>query len=124
MGTFHVGGRLENHDEPDLAVGALRLLVGVGSASASISESVLKKIGVADEKRDVTFTEANGQIISRKIGYALFAWTVISRSTKSFLPSPAVRPCWARELWRGLTFAWTLNKSVSSREVRCCPGDR
>jgi predicted aspartyl protease len=47
------------------------LLVDTGSEYSWIDESMLAKIGVAREKKDLTFVMANGQQVTRSTGFAV-----------------------------------------------------
>ena len=70
MGTFHVGCKIENHVERTLAVTVPRALVDNGSEYTWIPAKTLEKIGVGREKKDLAFTMANGQTITRSVGFA------------------------------------------------------
>ena len=48
-----------------------RALVDTGSEFMWIPSATLEDIGVVREKKDVTFTMANGQAITRSIGFAI-----------------------------------------------------
>jgi len=71
MGTFHIACTLENHTRRANSVRVPHLLVDTGSDYTWIPEATLKKIGVKEEKRDLNFTMANGQVISRNVGFAI-----------------------------------------------------
>lgn len=71
MGTFHVGCRLENHIDRKQAVTVPRALVDTGSEYTWIPSRTLEKIGVNREKKDLSFTMANGQTITRSMGFAI-----------------------------------------------------
>jgi predicted aspartyl protease len=71
MGTFHVSCVVENHVERRRSARVTRLLVDTGSDYTWIPETVLKKIGVAEQKRDLAFTMANGETITRNVGFAV-----------------------------------------------------
>lgn len=71
VGTFHVGCAVENHVDRTRTARVGRLLVDTGSDYTWIPESTLQKIGVNEEKRDLTFTMANGQTITRSAGFAI-----------------------------------------------------
>ena len=71
MGTFHTGCAIENHVHRKRTARVPRLLVDTGSEHTWISEEVLERIGVTPEKKDVAFVMANGQTISRRIGFAV-----------------------------------------------------
>lgn len=71
MGTFYVGCQIENHIERDRKVKVNKLLVDTGSEFTWISEKTLTAIAVSPEKKDVAFVMANGQVITRTVGFAV-----------------------------------------------------
>ncbi len=71
MGTFQVGCRLENHIDRSKAVRISRALVDTGSEYTWIPEKTLQKIGINVEKKDLAFTMANGERITRSVGFAI-----------------------------------------------------
>ena len=71
MGTFHIGCKVENHMDRDQAATVPRALVETGSAYTWIPSKTLDKIGVNREKKDLAFTMANGQTITRSVGFAI-----------------------------------------------------
>jgi len=71
MGAFYVGCRIENHIDRNKSARVPKLLVDTGSEFTWISEKILDKIGVQLEKKDVSFIMANGQTVTRTIGFAI-----------------------------------------------------
>jgi len=71
MGLFSVGCRVENHSDPKKAVVVPRILVDTGSEFTWIDAALLEKIGVEPRKKDLQIRMANGQIITRSVGYAI-----------------------------------------------------
>ena len=71
MGTFHVGCKIENHVDRTQAVTVSRALVDNGSEYTWMPAKTLEKIGVNREKKDLAFTMANGQTITRSVGFAI-----------------------------------------------------
>ena len=71
MGTFHVGCRVENHVHRDRAVTISKLLVDTGSEYTWIPERKLDRIGVVREKKDLRFIMANGEVVTRSVGFAI-----------------------------------------------------
>ena len=71
MGTFHVRCKVENHVDRSASVIVPKLFVDTGSDYTWIPTRLLEKIGVQREKKDVTFMMANGQTISRNVGFAI-----------------------------------------------------
>lgn len=71
MGTFHVGCKVENHVDRSQAVTVARALVDTGSEYTWMPAKTLEKIGVNREKKDLVFTMAKGQTITRSVGFAI-----------------------------------------------------
>lgn len=70
MGTFSVGCRIENSVDGSRGTSVRRILVDTGSEYTWVSGAMLDKIGIAREKKDVEFVMANGQHITRSVGFA------------------------------------------------------
>ncbi|MBU2572804.1 MAG: retroviral-like aspartic protease family protein, partial [Elusimicrobia bacterium] len=71
MGTFNIKCIAGNHTHRGRKIVIPRILVDTGSEHTWISEVLLKKIGVVSEKKDVRFIMANGQTVSRDVGFAI-----------------------------------------------------
>ena len=71
MGVFYVDCTVENMAAPKKSAVIERLIVDTGSEFTWIPSEVLSTVGVDVRKRDVEFVMANGEIISRDIGYAI-----------------------------------------------------
>ena len=71
MGTFHTGCQVANHVDRARATTVPRLLVDTGSEYTWIPAKKLEAIGVAQEKKDVRFVMANGEVITRSLGFAI-----------------------------------------------------
>ena len=71
MGTFYVRCRVENHVDRSKAVIVPKLLVDTGSDYTWIPSNLLEKIGIEREKKDLSFMMANGQSITRSVGFAI-----------------------------------------------------
>ena len=71
MGTFHIDCIIENHVDRRRSARVPKLLVDTGSDYTWLPESALKKIGAVEEKRDLSFVMANGQTITRSVGFAI-----------------------------------------------------
>lgn len=71
MGTFHVGCKVENHIDRNKNIVVERLLVDTGSEYTWLPASELEKINIAREKKDLPFIMANGQTITRSVGFAI-----------------------------------------------------
>ena len=71
MGTFYSGCVIENHVDRKKSIHVPKLLVDTGSEYTWISETMLEKIGVTREKKDLLFIMANGQQVTRSVGFAI-----------------------------------------------------
>lgn len=71
MGTFHVGARIENIVDRKKTAAVPRLLVEAGSEYTWVPEVTLGKLGIKREKKDLPFVMANGQTITRSVGFAI-----------------------------------------------------
>ena len=78
MGTFSVGCRIENSVDRTRRVAISRMLVDTGSEYTWVPATMLEKIGIAREKKDIEFVMAKGQRITRSVGFAII------RVAKSF----------------------------------------
>ncbi len=78
IGTFRIGCRIENIADRAKTAMVEKLLVDTGSDYTWLPAKSLEKIGVKREKKDVTMTTANGQQITRSVGF------VIIRSDRFF----------------------------------------
>lgn len=71
MGTFFTGCRVENHIHRGKYFRLAKLLVDTGSEFTWVPASKLEGIGVEREKKDVQFIMANGEVITRSVGFAV-----------------------------------------------------
>jgi predicted aspartyl protease len=71
MGTFHVKCKIENLTVRSRSVVIPKLLVDTGSEFTWVPERVLERIGIRREKKDVRFVLANGQEVTRSVGFAI-----------------------------------------------------
>lgn len=71
MGIFRVDCTVENLASPDRSELVEQLLVDTGSEFTWIPGDLLSRVGVAVRKRSEQFVMANGEIITRDIGYAI-----------------------------------------------------
>ena len=71
MGTFYVSGTIEHIVRRKKSVDVPKMLVDTGSEHTWVPSKVLEQIGVKREKKDLTFEMANGQLITRNIGFAI-----------------------------------------------------
>src|SRR5215470_4649032 len=70
MGLFYVGCRVLNPGTSQSAA-VRRLMVDTGAESTWIDGTVLESIGIERRKKDLQFQLANGQIVTRSVGYAV-----------------------------------------------------
>jgi len=71
MGTFYTHCVVQNHVDRKRQFRIPKILVDTGSEYTWIPESTLKRIGVDREKKDLAFIMANGQQITRSVGFAI-----------------------------------------------------
>ena len=71
MGALCVGAKIENITDRDSAAKIPRLLVDTGSEYTWVAGSTLEKLGIKKEKKDLAFVMANGQLITRSVGFAI-----------------------------------------------------
>ena len=71
MGTFYTSCRVENLADRKKSAEISKLLVDDKAKFTRINAGTLKKIGVKREKKDYTFVMANGQHITRAVGFAI-----------------------------------------------------
>ncbi len=71
MGHFFVDCEITHIRSPKRSVKVPHLLVDTGSEYTWITGETLRQIAVKVQKKDVPFLMANGQAITRSIGYAI-----------------------------------------------------
>jgi predicted aspartyl protease len=71
MGTFYVGCKVENHKEPKRSAVVPKLPVDTGSVFTWLPGEILQRIGVEPVKKDMLIQMANGQLLTRSVGYAI-----------------------------------------------------
>ncbi|SRR5258706_12028353 len=71
MGTFHTGCRIENVAERSRRASISKMLVDTGSEYTWVLGGTLEKLGIQREKKDVQFIMANGQQVTRSVGFAI-----------------------------------------------------
>ena len=69
MGTFHANCTISNIADRSQTADVANLLVDTGSDSTWIPSEVLEGLGVKREKKDLKFVMANGQEITRSVGF-------------------------------------------------------
>ena len=71
MGTFRVGCEILNPARRTRAARVPSLLVDTGSECTWIPANILKDLGIKPEKKDVAFLMANGNTVTRNVGFAI-----------------------------------------------------
>ena len=71
MGKFHTSCKIVNPTEKSRSGVMSKLLVDTGSESTWARERMLERIGIRREKKDVKFILANGQEVTRSVGFAI-----------------------------------------------------
>jgi predicted aspartyl protease len=71
MGTFYTSCRIANHLDRRKSADVPKVLVDTGAEFTWINAETLNNIGVSREKKDYTFVMANGQQITRPVGFAI-----------------------------------------------------
>jgi predicted aspartyl protease len=71
MGTCRTPCRIENHVDRTKVVRIPNLLVDTGSEYTWIPAAKLERIGVTREKKDLQFVMANGEVVTRSVGFAI-----------------------------------------------------
>ena len=71
MDAFHVDCVIVNPRTPTKKVSLRRLLVDTGSEFTWLPAERLQAAGITVRKKDVAFRMANGQIITRDVGYGI-----------------------------------------------------
>lgn len=71
MGTFYTKCKVENPSERTRSAVIPKLLVDTGSEYSWVSGRTLERIGIQREKKDVAFVLANGQQVTRSVGFAI-----------------------------------------------------
>lgn len=71
MGTFYTKCIIKNHIKRKKSVSISKILVDTGSEYTWIPSEMLHKIDVIREKKDLVFIMANGQRVTRSVGFAI-----------------------------------------------------
>jgi predicted aspartyl protease len=112
MGTFYTACRVENHSERHRNFRVPKLLVNTGSEFSWLPADKLSGIGIGREKKDVQFVMANGELITRSVGFAIL------RVGKHFTIDEVVSAEPGDLLLLGARTLEGLNLTVNSREKR------
>ncbi len=71
MGSFYIGCKVENHKDPKKVAVVPKLLVDTGSEFTWLPGATLERIGVEPQKKDIRIQMANGEILTRTVGFAV-----------------------------------------------------
>src|SRR5574341_1150747 len=71
MGTFYTRCKIENSVDRTKAAVVPKILVDTGSEHTWIPEATLERLGIKREKKDEVFMLANGQQVTRSVGFAI-----------------------------------------------------
>ena len=71
MGTFYTGCLVANQVDRKKSAKVPKLLVDTGAEFTWINAETLRSIGIEREQKDYTFVMANGQHITRAVGFAI-----------------------------------------------------
>ena len=71
MGTFYTKCKVENPIDRTRSAVIPKVLVDTGSEYTWVAERTLERIGIRREKKDVGFVLANGQQVTRSVGFAI-----------------------------------------------------
>jgi predicted aspartyl protease len=71
VGTFYTKCKVSNPVDRTRSIAVPRLLVDTGSEYTWVQERTLESIGIRREKKDVAFVLANGQQVTRSVGFAI-----------------------------------------------------
>ena len=112
MGSVFTSCRVEHHTNREKRFRVAKLLVDTGSEFTWLPADKLDRIGVAREKKDVQFVMANGEIITRNVGFAIL------RVDKYFTIDEVVFAEPGDLLLLGARTLEGLNLTVNSREKR------
>ena len=74
MGTFTIRCKIENPAERSRSATLSHMLVDTGSECTWVPAATLEKLGIQREKKDLTFQMANGQEITRSVGFAIIRY--------------------------------------------------
>jgi predicted aspartyl protease len=71
MGVFYADCSVQNTADRDKSASVKQLIVETGSEFTWLPENILTEIGVSVQKPNQKFVRANGQVITRDVGYAI-----------------------------------------------------
>ena len=71
MGTFYTSCSIESVQDRTRSASVAKMLVDTGSEYTWVPAKMLESLGVARKKKDMAFHMANGQQITRSVGFAI-----------------------------------------------------
>ena len=71
MGTFYTSCSIESVQDRTRSASVAKMLVDTGSEYTCVPAKMLESLGVARKKKDMAFHMANGQQITRSVGFAI-----------------------------------------------------
>ena len=71
LGTFSVPCRISNVVDRTRSADLAQVLVDTGGEYTWVPEKVLEQLGIAREKKDLRFIMANGEVVTRSVGFAI-----------------------------------------------------
>jgi predicted aspartyl protease len=71
MGTFYAKCKIENPVERTRSAVLDKMLVDTGSEITWVPGKILERVGIQREKKDVSFVLANGETVTRSVGFAI-----------------------------------------------------
>jgi predicted aspartyl protease len=74
MGAFTIRCKIENVTKREKSAVVPKMLVDTGSEYTWVSAKTLEELGIEREKKDLQFKMANGQIITRSVGFAIIRY--------------------------------------------------
>lgn len=74
MGTFYIKCKVENISDRKRSSVLPKMLVDTGSELTWVPANTLDKLDIEREKKDLTFVMANGQKITRSVGFAIIRY--------------------------------------------------
>ena len=70
MGLIYIDGKVENHATGKAAV-VPKMRVDSGSVFTWVEGRILERLGIERRKKDLKIQMANGEVITRSVGYAV-----------------------------------------------------
>jgi predicted aspartyl protease len=71
MGTFHTRCRIANPSRRTKSATVPKILVDTGSEYTWVPAKLLERLAIGHKKKDVRFVMANGEQITRRVGFAI-----------------------------------------------------